>query len=284
MPAEAVAVTRVLRLEILRAVLADDLDSRLRERLELVDRDVLRRGDDGHPRADLFLDALVPLADLVRRHARALPARPSACRRGGARRRGRATRRAEVEAVDARHARVAQRELGRAPEVELSVRTMSSPNRARNGSPTSSPHLVAARPDRRADRGGERTAAERLHRGLDDAVEQTAPAGVHDRDRRRSAARARERDRQAVGAHREDREVALLRPEPVAASRRANLRARDGRASSGTGSSVRAARHRRRSPRTHDAGSRRRGRRRRRCDGRGSATRTARRSRRRRAS
>ena len=36
-PAEAVAVARVLRLEILRAVLADDLDTRGRERVERVD-------------------------------------------------------------------------------------------------------------------------------------------------------------------------------------------------------------------------------------------------------
>src|SRR5581483_7861746 len=45
-PAEGVAVARVLRLEILRAVLTDDLDSRFRERAELVDRHVLRRDDD----------------------------------------------------------------------------------------------------------------------------------------------------------------------------------------------------------------------------------------------
>jgi hypothetical protein len=128
-----------------------------------------------------------------------------------------ATRRAEVEAVDARHARVAQRELGRSPEVQLSVPhdVFAEPRAERIADVVA--HLVAARPDRRTDRGGERTVVERLHRGLDDAVEQTAPAGVHDRDRRRAVARARECDRQAVGAHREDREVALLGPEPVAA-------------------------------------------------------------------
>jgi len=42
MPAERVAVARVLRFEVLRAVLADDLDSGIREHLQLVHRHVLR--------------------------------------------------------------------------------------------------------------------------------------------------------------------------------------------------------------------------------------------------
>ena len=41
-----VAVARVLRLEVLGAVLAHDLDPRLGERTHLLDRDVLRRDDD----------------------------------------------------------------------------------------------------------------------------------------------------------------------------------------------------------------------------------------------
>ena len=101
-PAEAVAVARVLRLEILRAVLAHDLHARGGERVELVHRDVLRRRDDGHRRPDLGLDPLVSLADLLRRHARALPGLRAACRRAGAKRtapdgrrcRGRSGRRA----------------------------------------------------------------------------------------------------------------------------------------------------------------------------------------------
>ena len=66
-PAEGVAVDRVLRLEILRAVLAHDLDSGLGEDRQLLDRDVLRRGDDRDGVSDLSPDALVALADLVRR-------------------------------------------------------------------------------------------------------------------------------------------------------------------------------------------------------------------------
>ena len=64
-PAERVAVARVLRLEVLRAVLADDLDAGVGEHLHVVDRDVLRRDDDGDVRADLVRDARVALADLA---------------------------------------------------------------------------------------------------------------------------------------------------------------------------------------------------------------------------
>ena len=56
-PAERVAVARVLRLEILRAVLADDLDARLGERRQLVDRHVLRGDDDRDAGADFLCDA-----------------------------------------------------------------------------------------------------------------------------------------------------------------------------------------------------------------------------------
>jgi hypothetical protein len=69
-PAERVAVARVLRLQILRAVLADDLDAGVREHAELLDRDVLRRDDDRDAGADLGLDARVPLAELLRRRRR----------------------------------------------------------------------------------------------------------------------------------------------------------------------------------------------------------------------
>ena len=48
-PAKRIAVDRMLCQEILRAVLADDLDARLGEDPELCDGDVLRRRDDGHP-------------------------------------------------------------------------------------------------------------------------------------------------------------------------------------------------------------------------------------------
>src|SRR5437868_11523143 len=62
-PPERVPVARVLRLEILRAVLANDRDAGIAEQLHVVERDVLRRGDDRHARADLFGDALVSRAD-----------------------------------------------------------------------------------------------------------------------------------------------------------------------------------------------------------------------------
>src|SRR5947199_375940 len=45
-PAKAVAPAGVLVREILRAVLADDLDAGVGEQSELVDRHVLRRDDD----------------------------------------------------------------------------------------------------------------------------------------------------------------------------------------------------------------------------------------------
>ena len=65
-PAERIAVARVLRLEILRTVLADDLDAGVDEQLQLVHRDVLRRNDDGDRSAELFPHARVALGDLLR--------------------------------------------------------------------------------------------------------------------------------------------------------------------------------------------------------------------------
>jgi hypothetical protein len=56
----------MLRLHVLRTVLADDFYARLGERLHVVDGDVLRGGDDGDARPDLFDDALVALTDRIR--------------------------------------------------------------------------------------------------------------------------------------------------------------------------------------------------------------------------
>jgi len=67
MPPERVAVARVLGLEVLRAVLADDGDARYAERLHVVERDVLRRNDDRDTLTHLSLQALVALAQRVRR-------------------------------------------------------------------------------------------------------------------------------------------------------------------------------------------------------------------------
>ena len=63
-PAERIAVERVLLLEVLRAVLADDCHAGLGQRSELLCGDVLRGHDDRDGRADLFADAGVPLGDL----------------------------------------------------------------------------------------------------------------------------------------------------------------------------------------------------------------------------
>ena len=64
-PAEALPETRVLRLEVLEAVLPDHGDAGLRERLHLLRGDVLRRHDNGDALAHLVLDPRVIGADLV---------------------------------------------------------------------------------------------------------------------------------------------------------------------------------------------------------------------------
>src|SRR5215831_894656 len=73
MPAERVAVLGVLPLELLGAVLADDLDPRLDENRHVRERDVLRRRDDRDATADVGADALVVCADGLRRRSRSLP-------------------------------------------------------------------------------------------------------------------------------------------------------------------------------------------------------------------
>jgi len=65
-PAKGIAVALVLRLQVLGAVLTDDLDARLREPGQVLERDVLRRDDNRDVRPDLLADALVPFADLSR--------------------------------------------------------------------------------------------------------------------------------------------------------------------------------------------------------------------------
>src|SRR5262249_8820481 len=62
-PAERVAVTLVLRLEVLGAVLADDLDPRLCERGQVLQVDVLDRSHDGDVRPELGPDPLVVRAN-----------------------------------------------------------------------------------------------------------------------------------------------------------------------------------------------------------------------------
>jgi hypothetical protein len=65
-PPKRVAVERVLRLEVLRSILADHLHPGLCQDAQFLRRDVLRRRDDRDARADLGPDALVALPDLLR--------------------------------------------------------------------------------------------------------------------------------------------------------------------------------------------------------------------------
>src|ERR687887_915129 len=66
-PAKGVAVDGVLRLEILRTVLADYRDPGLGQDRHLLDGHVFRGCDDRHPLAELAFDLLVASPDLVRR-------------------------------------------------------------------------------------------------------------------------------------------------------------------------------------------------------------------------
>jgi hypothetical protein len=72
-PVERVAEVGVLALEVLRAVLADDLDPGFDEDRQVRRCDVLGRGDDRDPFADFASDALVVRADGLRRRSRSLP-------------------------------------------------------------------------------------------------------------------------------------------------------------------------------------------------------------------
>ncbi len=58
-PAEGVAVDRVLSLEVLCAVLPDDLHPGLYKSCQPLDGDVLRRDDEGDALTDLFPDAAI---------------------------------------------------------------------------------------------------------------------------------------------------------------------------------------------------------------------------------
>ena len=69
-PAERVGVLGVLSLELLRAVLAYDLDAGVDEHAQVLECDVLDRRDDGDAVADLRADALVVRAHGLRRHSR----------------------------------------------------------------------------------------------------------------------------------------------------------------------------------------------------------------------
>ena len=117
--------------------------------------------------------------------------------------------------MDLAHARGAERPLGRAPEVEPAVVHDSRAEPLAERIRHLLPDLVAARPDARADRGGE-PAAECRGAALDDPGEQAPPADVECGDRRPCAVRPCERDRQAVGGEDEQRLAGRIRPEAVA--------------------------------------------------------------------
>ncbi len=64
-PPECIAVGRVLALEVLCSVFANDLDAGAGECGHLLERDVLRRHDDRHSPSYFIADLRVSLADLM---------------------------------------------------------------------------------------------------------------------------------------------------------------------------------------------------------------------------
>ena len=66
-PPERIAVHRMLRLEILNAVLADHIDPALGKHAHLLEAHILRRGNNRYARPNVRLDALVARANLSRR-------------------------------------------------------------------------------------------------------------------------------------------------------------------------------------------------------------------------
>ena len=215
MPAERVAVLGVLRLEVLGAVLADDLDPRLDEQRHVGERDVLRRRDDGHVRPDL-LPAPARSArgsrsgDSTDHPLHAARAAVAAVREEelGVARACRGRRARPLATPAARSARSAARQ-----QVELAVR--SSGRRRSAPTPRRRPRSSTARSPARRSRPS-RPVAERRDARLDDAVREAAPAGVQHRER---AARRRVRaiaiGRQSAD-EREHRQARLVGPEAVA--------------------------------------------------------------------
>src|SRR5262249_36211196 len=124
--------------------------------------------------------------------------------------------RADVDAVDAVDSRPAQRPLGGRPQIEPAVGRQVVVEEIRD----LDADLVAAGADRGADDGGLGPVSERGHARRDDALGQPAPAGGKHRQAAPPPGRG-DGDRRAVGRHRKQRELRLVRPQPVA--RRAAL-------------------------------------------------------------
>ena len=165
-PAERIAVLGVLLLEVLSAVLPDDRHTRLDERRHVGERNVLRRGDDRHGRADLrpapgrsapgSRQARAPITPCT---PRARPSRRCEKKSSGLSRVHRSTRSTRATPA-ARSARSAARQRS-----SFRPRVRSSSNSDRH----LPPDLVAARPDRRPDHRRLRAVAERGHACRDDA-------------------------------------------------------------------------------------------------------------------
>ena len=75
-PAESIAVLRVLPLQVLCAVLPDDCNTGLDECSHVGELDVLRGGDDRDAVSDLAPNALVVPANDLSRRSRSLPGVP----------------------------------------------------------------------------------------------------------------------------------------------------------------------------------------------------------------
>ena len=195
-PAEGVAVARVLRLQVLGAVLADHVDAGLGQRGHVLERHVLRGRDDGDlgrrsppgARAGARGSASGDVPD----HSLA-PGAPGVAA-VGEEELGVAGR-AEVEPLDRADARP-RGARARPPSRGRACR----PGRCRRRSAPCTAgdvvaDLVAAGADRRPDRCGEPAVPERRHAGLQHPGEEPAPARVQQRERRLLAVRARDGDR-----------------------------------------------------------------------------------------
>ena len=207
-PAERVAVGCVLGLEVLRAVLADDLDSRLGQGGHVVDGDVLRGRDDRHVGADLVADAREARGDLLSGQVQGRPVSRAAgpC---GAREKKRSERQRVQRSRRSTLGRagIERRLLGGGPEVELAFVDDAVSETVSEGARDLLAHLVAARPDRRARRPPRTRGRGSSRSSRRSPSSKPAPARVEDGERRLGAVRPRHRHQHAVGAESEHRDA-----------------------------------------------------------------------------
>src|SRR5215203_4544180 len=126
----------------------------------------------------------------------------------------RAATRAEIHALDIGRTRIPRGLLRGSPEVELAFAEDSVSEAVPEPVRDLLAHLVAAGPDRRADHRGE-AGADHFSSRFDDAVDQSAPARMDDREGRLRAVRPRHRHQHAVGAESEHRDPRLVRPDRI---------------------------------------------------------------------